>query len=199
MSESASPSDHALKCVVVGDEEVGKTCMLHSYSSNTFEKDYQPTVSASYKVTVKVQGEAYNLGLFDTAGKEEYDGVRPLSYPNADIYLVCFSVVSPSTFSSVSEKWVPEILENSPNTPFLIVGTKTDIRDDLANGDVLEGISEKPITSRQGRQLAKKLKTSYMECSALTQRGLKSVFDEAIYTALHPPKSRKDSWKCTLS
>ncbi|XP_071109569.1 cdc42 homolog [Haliotis cracherodii] len=199
MSEAAPPSDHALKCVVVGDEEVGKTCLLHSYSSNTFERDYQPTVSASYKVTVQVQGEAYSMGLFDTAGKEEYDGVRPLSYPNADIYLVCFSVVSPSSFASVTEKWVPEILEYSPSTPFLIVGTKTDLRDDLANGDIPEGISEKPITTRQGRRLAKKLKVNYMECSALTQRGLKCVFDEAIYTALHPPKSRKNSWKCTVS
>ena len=61
-------------------------------------------------------------GLFDTAGQEDYDRLRPLSYPQTDVFLVCLSVVSPSSFENVREKWVPEITHHCPKTPFLIVG-----------------------------------------------------------------------------
>jgi len=51
-----------------------------------------------------IGGEPYTLGLFDTAGQEDYDRLRPLSYPQTDVFLVCFGVVSPSSFENVKEK-----------------------------------------------------------------------------------------------
>ena len=51
-----------------------------------------------------IGGEPYTLGLFDTAGQEDYDRLRPLSYPQTDVFLVCYSVVSPSSFENVKEK-----------------------------------------------------------------------------------------------
>lgn len=79
-----------------------------------------------------IGGEPYTLGLFDTAGQEDYDRLRPLSYPQTDVFLVCFSVVSPSSFENVKEKWVPEITHHCQKTPFLLVGTQIDLRDDNA-------------------------------------------------------------------
>jgi len=76
-----------------------------------------------------IGGEPYTLGLFDTAGQEDYDRLRPLSYPQTDVFLVCFSVVSPASFENVKEKWVPEITHHCPKTPFLLVGTQSDLRD----------------------------------------------------------------------
>ena len=58
----------------------------------------------NYAVTVMIGGEPYTLGLFDTAGQEDYDRLRPLSYPQTDVFLVCFSVVSPASFENVKEK-----------------------------------------------------------------------------------------------
>ena len=55
-------------------------------------------------MTVMIGGEPYTLGLFDTAGQEDYDRLRPLSYPQTDVFLVCFSVVSPSSYENVKEK-----------------------------------------------------------------------------------------------
>ncbi|VDP91645.1 unnamed protein product [Echinostoma caproni] len=95
---------HTIKCVVVGDGAVGKTCLLISYTTNKFPTDYVPTVFDNYAVTVMVAGEPYTLGLFDTAGQEDYDRLRPLSYPQTDVFLVCFSVVSPSSYENVKEK-----------------------------------------------------------------------------------------------
>lgn len=121
-----------IKCVVVGDGAVGKTCLLISYTTNKFPSEYVPTVFDNYAVTVMIGGEPYTLGLFDTAGQEDYDRLRPLSYPQTDVFLVCFSVVSPSSFENVREKWVPEITHHCQKTPFLLVGTQIDLRDDAA-------------------------------------------------------------------
>lgn len=145
-----------------------------------------------------IGGEPYTLGLFDTAGQEDYDRLRPLSYPQTDVFLVCFSVVAPASFENVKEKWVPEITHHCPKTPFLLVGTQVDLRDDAAIVEKLAKTKQKPISFEQGEKLARELKAvKYVECSALTQKGLKNVFDEAILAALEPPEQPKKK-KCVL-
>ncbi|KAI0217931.1 cell division cycle 42 [Lamellibrachia satsuma] len=159
---------------------------------------YVPTVFDNYAVTVMIGGEPYTLGLFDTAGQEDYDRLRPLSYPQTDVFLVCFSVVSPSSFENVKEKWVPEITHHCQKTPFLLVGTQVDLRDDPATLEKLSKNRQKPISLEQGEKLAKELRAvKFVECSALTQKGLKNVFDEAILAALEPPEPQKKR-KCVI-
>uniref|UniRef100_H3CCD6 Cell division control protein 42 homolog n=1 Tax=Tetraodon nigroviridis TaxID=99883 RepID=H3CCD6_TETNG len=186
-----------IKCVVVGDGAVGKTCLLISYTTNKFPSEYVPTVFDNYAVTV-MGGEPYTLGLFDTAGQEDYDRLRPLSYPQTDVFLVCFSVVSPSSFENVKEKWVPEISHHCPRTPFLLVGTQVDLREDGSTIEKLAKNKQRPLYPDSGEKLARELRAvKYVECSALTQRGLKNVFDEAILAALEPPET-KTKRKCVL-
>ncbi|CAG8750306.1 16893_t:CDS:2, partial [Acaulospora colombiana] len=84
----------------------------------------------NYAVTVMIGDDPYTLGLFDTAGQEDYDRLRPLSYPQTDVFLVCFSVTSPASFENVKEKWFPEVHHHCPGVPCLIVGTQIDLRDD---------------------------------------------------------------------
>jgi len=187
-----------IKCVVVGDGAVGKTCLLISYTTNKFPSEYVPTVFDNYAVTVMIGGEPYTLGLFDTAGQEDYDRLRPLSYPQTDVFLVCFSVVSPASFENVKEKWVPEIMHHCAKTPFLIVGTQSDLRDDASTIEKLAKNRQKIISAETGDRLSKELKAvKYVECSALTQKGLKNVFDEAILAALEPPEQPRKKL-CTL-
>ena len=187
------------KCVVVGDGAVGKTCLLISYTSNKFPSAYVPTVFESYSLTLMVGGEPYTLGLFDTAGQEDYDTLRPLSYPNTDVFLVCYSVVSPTSFENAREKWVPEITDHCRHTPFLLVGTKTDLREDTATLQNLAKTKQEPVSVVMGERLARELRAvKYVECSALTQRGLKNVFDEAILAIIEPPKSVKQRKCCCV-
>lgn len=187
-----------LKCVVVGDGAVGKTCLLISYTTNQFPADYVPTVFDNYAVTVMIGDEPYTLGLFDTAGQEDYDRLRPLSYPSTDVFLVCFSVISPPSFENVKEKWFPEVHHHCPGVPCLIVGTQIDLRDDKVIIEKLQRQRLRPISPEQGERLARELRAvKYVECSALTQRGLKNVFDEAIVAALEPPVIKKNK-KCTI-
>jgi len=159
-----------------------------------------PTVFDNYAVTVMIGDEPYTLGLFDTAGQEDYDRLRPLSYPQTDVFLVCFSVVAPASFENVKEKWFPEVRHHCPGVPCLIVGTQMDLRDDPTFIEKLAKNKQKPIAVEQGNKLARDLgAVKYVECSALRQKGLKDVFDEAILAALDPNASKTaKKAKCTL-
>ena len=96
------------------------------------------------------------------------------------------------------EKWFPEVHHHCPGVPCLIVGTQVDLRDDPAVIEKLARQRQQPISYEAGERLAKDLgAVKYVECSALTQKGLKNVFDEAIVAALEPPVSKKPK-KCFL-
>ncbi|KIM63828.1 hypothetical protein SCLCIDRAFT_691101 [Scleroderma citrinum Foug A] len=188
-----------MKCVVVGDVAVGKTCLLESYTTNKFPTGCGiPVACGDYAVTVMIGEDPYTLALYDTAGQEDYDRLRPLSYPKTDVFLVCFSVASPVSFENVKEKWLPEVRHHCPGAPCLIVGTQIDLRDDNVIIEKLARQEQRPVSAESGERLARELgAVKYVECSALTQKGLKNVFDEAIVAALTPPVVKKRS-KCVI-
>ncbi|CAF0807247.1 unnamed protein product [Brachionus calyciflorus] len=191
---SSSGSDNAIKCVVIGDGTVGKTCLLLTYSTNKFPTDYIPTVFDNYAVDLVIGDKNYTLALFDTAGQEGFDQLRPIAYPQTDIFLICFSVVLPSSLQNIQRQWIQEIRKYCPNTPFILVGTKIDLRNNKDEIEKLAKKKERPISYEEGVRNAKKLKADkYVECSALTQAGLKDVFDEAILTVLNKTKPKKKS------
>ena len=81
-------------------------------------------------------------------------GCRPLSYPDSDVLLICFSIVNPVSLANVVDKWLPEVSHFCPKVPVILVGTKKDLRTDP---DVLEYLSltkEKPVTAEEGHQVA---------------------------------------------
>ncbi|ESQ50852.1 hypothetical protein EUTSA_v10022857mg [Eutrema salsugineum] len=180
-----------IKCVTVGDGAVGKTCLLISYTSNTFPTDYVPTVFDNFSANVIVDGNTINLGLWDTAGQEDYNRLRPLSYRGADVFLLAFSLVSKASYENVSKKWVPELRHYAPGVPIILVGTKLDLRDDKQYFLEHPGAAV-PISTSQGEELKKLVGASaYIECSAKTQQNVKAVFDAAIKVVLQPPKNKK--------
>nr|XP_033806581.1 rho-related GTP-binding protein RhoV [Geotrypetes seraphini] len=180
-----SNHDLSLKCVLVGDGAVGKTSLVISYTVNGYPAEYQPTALDTFSVQVLVDGAPVRIQLCDTAGQEDFDRLRSLCYPETDVFLVCFSVVNPSSFHNVTEKWIPEIRTHSPHVPIVLVGTQADLRDDV---NVLINLSHchvQPVPEPQAQGLAEKIQAlAYLECSALTQKNLKEVFDTAILSAI---------------
>lgn len=188
-----------VKCVVVGDGAVGKTSLLLSYTQNLFPSDYTPTIFDNYTVTTVVDGAFYNFSLWDTAGQEDYSRLRPLSYPMTDVFLVCFSVTNPSSFQNASDVWIPEVTHYCPGAPIVLCGTKADSRVDEA---VLKRLSDRgqvPVTEEEGRRFATSMRIPYVECSALTQSGVKLVFDTAIRQTAQPSSvATKKRRRCTV-
>jgi len=155
-------------------------------------------ITDNYSANVMVDGKAVNLGLWDTAGQEDYDRLRPLSYPQTDVFLIAFSIISQSSFENVKSKWHPEIQHHCPGVPIILVGTKADLRGDKEMEEKLMQKGLNMVPAANAEQMAQQIGAiKYLECSALTQDGLKAVFDEAIRAALTPAKKTK-SKKCSL-
>ena len=151
-----------------------------------------------------ISGKFVSLNLWDTAGQEDYDRLRPLSYPQTDVFLMCFSVVSPISFDHVQQKWFPEISHHCPGVPIVLVGNKTDLREDPNTLAVLRERRMAPVTREQGLEMAKRIKAvRYVECSAKTQKNLKEVFHTAAEVVVSPELYRpsntdKKKKTCTL-
>lgn len=183
-----------IKCVVVGDGAVGKTCLLISYTTGAFPKEYIPTVFDNYQSQVTLDGRALSLNLWDTAGQEEYDRLRTLSYPQTNVFIICFSISSPASYENVLHKWHPEVSHHCPGVPVLLVGTKKDLREDPETLKKLKESNMAPVSQHSGVSLAKQIQASrYLECSALLEDGIKEVFTEAVRAVLNPapPPTRR--------
>ncbi|KDQ11742.1 hypothetical protein BOTBODRAFT_57290 [Botryobasidium botryosum FD-172 SS1] len=190
-SSNRGPSkrpDLKRKLVVVGDGGCGKTCLLIVYAENRFPEAYIPTVFENYVTEVQFEGKMIELALWDTAGQEEYDRLRPLSYPESDVILIVFSVDFPVSLANVQDKWYPEVAHFCENTPLVLVGTKIDLREDDQTKRMLGAQGTTPVTSAQGEAVAKEIGALYMECSAKTGKGVHDVFNCAL------KQSMKGKW-----
>lgn len=171
-----------IKCVCCGDGGVGKTALLITYTTNKYPHEYIPTLFDNYTANVMVDGNPVNLQLWDTAGQEDFDRLRPLSYPLTDIFLLSFSITTPASFENIKSKWYTEISRHAPGTPFILVGTKLDTRHDESVVEQLAAKRQAPISKARGESLCAELKGfKYLECSSATQEGIKQVFDEVCF------------------
>ncbi|KAL7270719.1 RHO4 protein [Rhizina undulata] len=177
---------YSKKLVVVGDGGCGKTCLLISYSQGFFPEKYVPTVFENY-ITHKLHettGKTVELALWDTAGQEEYDRLRPLSYPETDVLFVCFAIDSPHSLENVLDKWYPEVLHFCPQTPLILVGLKTDLRKNRNVIELLKTHGMTPVTQQQGVDVAKRMGAQYAECSSKEMVGVYEVFNLAMDMAV---------------
>ncbi|KAK8094935.1 RHO1 [Apiospora hydei] len=177
---------YSKKIVVVGDGGCGKTCLLISYSQGYFPEKYVPTVFENYITypTHQRTGKTVELALWDTAGQEEYDRLRPLSYPETDLIFVCFAIDCPNSLDNVLDKWYPEVLHFCPYTPLVLVGLKSDLRHKKTCVEMLKTQGLTPVTTDQGMAVAKKMSAQYMECSSKEMSGVDEIFEKAIDTVV---------------
>lgn len=180
------------KLVTVGDGGCGKTCLLIAYAQGHFAERYVPTVFENYITTVQHRGREVQLALWDTAGQEEYDRLRPLSYPETDAVLICFAIDMVASLDSVQDKWFPEVKHFCPDAPVVLVGCKLDLREHPRAIEILASQGLAPITHAQGASVAKSIKAKYVECSSKTMYGIKEVISTALdASAKKGARSRK--------
>ncbi|KAA0721876.1 Rho-related GTP-binding protein [Triplophysa tibetana] len=154
-----------VKCVLVGDGAVGKTSLVVSYTTNGYPAKHIPTA----------------FDHFTGKTHDEFDRLRPLCYHDADVFLLCYSVVLPVSFKNITDCWAPEVRRLCPGVPMILVGTQCDLREDVQVLITLADEQEKPISTDEGLLCARSIgAVAFAECSALTQKNLKEVFDCAI-------------------
>lgn len=191
------------KLVVVGDGGCGKTCLLIVYSQNRFPEEYVPTVFENYVPIVDFRGQKVEFALWDTAGQEEYDRLRPLSYPETDVILICFAIDYPTSLMNVKDKWLPEIVHFCEGVPYLLVGLKSDLRMDTHTHTLLSAQGVHPVSQEQGERFAQEIGARrYVECSAKTNEGVREVFQAALEEAFGTRKWKRSLMnrrkKCTV-
>lgn len=196
-----------IKCVVVGDGAVGKTSLLVAFTTNAFVDEYCPTVFDNYSALLKVDnntanGQIVNLGLWDTAGQDDYDRLRPLSYPMSDVFLLVYSMISPASLENVRTKWYPEVRHFCPAVPIVLVGTKSDLINDSAIVNRLAERNQHPVTVAEGAAMAQEIGAyKHIVCSARTFEGVKSAFEESVRAVIMPATKdakKKKHGKCSL-
>ncbi|KAG7219937.1 hypothetical protein INR49_001867 [Caranx melampygus] len=169
---SGSAPERKVNCVLVGDGAVGKTSLVVSYTTNGYPTEYVPTAFDNF------------------TGNDELERIRPLCYKNADVFLLCYSVVRPCSFRNLIDRWVPEIRQHSPGAPLILVGTQMDLKEDVQVLIQLAKNHERPVDTEEGQRLAQEIgAASFAECSALTQKNLKDAFDSAILASIQQTDS----------
>ncbi|KAL5353780.1 Rho GTPase [Pseudogymnoascus australis] len=149
------------------------------------------------------------LSLWDTAGQEEFDRLRSLSYDDTHAIMLCFSVESKDSLENIESKWVGEIAENCPGVKLVLVALKCDLRenDDTAEDGEAAAVDGEPrrekkecITYQQGLEVARRIGAlRYLECSAMRNRGVNEAFTEAARVALSVKGvGGKDDSKCVV-
>ncbi|XP_053417089.1 rho-related GTP-binding protein RhoD isoform X1 [Nycticebus coucang] len=183
--EEAPPGARSAKVVLVGDGGCGKTSLLMVFADGAFPESYTPTVFERYCVNLEVKGKPVNLQVWDTAGQDDYDRLRPLFYPDASVLLLCFDVTSPHSFNNVFDRWYPEVSHFCEKVPVIVVGCKTDLRKDKLMVNKLRKNGLEPVTYHRGQEMARSVgAVTYLECSARLQDNVHAVFQVAAEVAL---------------
>lgn len=203
------------KIVILGDGACGKTSLLNVFTRGYFPKVYEPTVFENYIHDIFVDHQHITLSLWDTAGQEEFDRLRLLSYSDTHTIMLCFSVDSRDSLENVKHKWVGEIADHCEGVKLVLVALKCDLRstDEYGNesGMTTGSISNqqsggtdglltgtgnsKLISYEEGLTMAKQIGAlRYLECSAKMNRGVNEAFTEAARCSLTAtPKGARDA------
>lgn len=180
------------KIVIVGDGACGKTSLLYVFTLGEFPTEYHPTVFENYVTDCRIDGKAVQLALWDTAGQEEYERLRPLSYHNSHVILIGFAIDVPDSLDNAKHKWVDEVKQYCPDTPFMLIGLKKDLRIDTKN-------RQNYIQFDQGEFAAKQMGAKvYLESSSLTGEGVDDIFEYATRTSLLVTEKAKSGCCCIL-
>ncbi|CAD6580538.1 MAG: Rho GTPase [Alectoria sarmentosa] len=177
------------KLVLLGDGACGKTSLLNVFTRGYFPTVYEPTVFENYVHDIFVDNVHIELSLWDTAGQEEFDRLRSLSYDDTHTIMLCFSVDSTDSLENVESKWVGEIAENCQGVKLVLVALKCDLRerggDEEEETEARRGGEKVMIDYKQGLEVAKRIQAlRYLECSAKRNRGVNEAFTEAARVAL---------------
>mmetsp|Transcript_19844 Transcript_19844/g.22083 ORF Transcript_19844/g.22083 Transcript_19844/m.22083 type:complete len:184 (+) Transcript_19844:91-642(+) len=180
-----------VKVVIVGNAGVGKTSFLSTFANKVYPSITLPYAIDGYMTQIAVFGRQFNVGFWDTAGQKSYDQLRPLVYPQTDIFLLCYDISDRSRFNELEKRWKPELSRHCPGIPIIVLGLKSDLRKSDLNGNC--------ISVDEGIDMSVKLEAySHVDCSSLLGLGVDEAVHEAMVVHLAHTGKLKHKQRCTL-
>ena len=163
-----------------------------------FLEEHTPTIVETYVDAVYVDATKVEFVIWDTAGQEEYERLRPLFYRDADIILICYSIDNKVSLENIIDKWHPDLKYFCPKTPTILIGTKKDLREN-AGSDFKPNkkYKLKDIKYEEGHETAVRIKAhAFFECSCKTFEGVDQIFEAAARCMLSSNEPRRVKKKC---
>jgi small GTP-binding protein len=168
------------KVVIVGDSGCGKTSLFSSYIRGSFPISYEPTIFENHRTFVLnlQSNDILSADLWDTAGQEEYERLRRLSYQDANVVIVAYSMDAPESLPNIHEVWAPEVMTYAPNASIILVGLKSDMIhkiDPIYASNIAESIGA----------------VAHIPCSSIQMKNVNELFNCVFNTAYNKEKMRK--------
>ena len=170
--------------------------LLQTYVHNRFpgEGVYVPVVRDVFSKKFGSGTDSLDFSVWDSPGSRDYGRLRPLSYHKTDLFCICFSIVDHESFDEVKSFWLPEIESHTmPQTRILLIGLKTDLRDDPKTIESLQKNNLEPLSYEDGCILSQEIDAiGYLECSAQNEENCDSIFEEVYNFFLDGKKHAND-------
>ena len=200
------------KILVLGDMMSGKSNLISAYCSDKFNETYVPTICRCMETDATVWGEKINLVVVDISGRDDFEPLRRRAYHKMDAAIICYPVDSTDSFERVHSFWVPELRRFAPKAPFVVVGTKRDIRDEardrLEEQKMLKGEEEELkmagrlsaeatfvkefVSHDRGKRMSNNLGAAgFYECSSIYRDGTRKLFEGVTKVALQKSRRKK--------
>ncbi|KAJ5067665.1 ras and ef-hand domain-containing protein [Anaeramoeba ignava] len=180
MAQLGVTKSKALKLLIVGDSNVGKSCILMKFCDSSFTTEHDTTIGVDFRFTdIKIDNEPIKLQIWDTAGQEKFRSITNTYYRNSDGIMIVYDVTSQYSFNRL-DGWFSEILASAPKgTKIVLVGNKCDLED------------ERVISFEEGEEFAKQQSCPFFELSAKSGFNISNSFHCLSKLALENQKQKK--------
>ena len=166
-SENDKPENPKYKLIFLGDQSVGKSCILNRFMYDTFTEDYQATIGLDFqnKKDCQIDNQDIHLLLYDTSGQEKFKSLIPMYTRNANIILLVYDITSQNSFNNLSN-WLEDLINvKKEEVIFAVVGNKTDLEDN------------REVSAEEWKKFAEEKNFIFAEVSAKTGDGINKLFD----------------------
>jgi small GTP-binding protein len=165
MSDNNNKIFYSVKFIIIGNQSVGKTNIVHRFAKGEFSNEYSITLGLDYiSQNIQIGDKIFLLQLWDTAGSERFRSVTKGYFNNSACAIIVYDVTSESSFRATKE-WIEECKKYTNNNIHLVlVGNKIDL------------VEQRKITMEEGKNFADENGMTFFETSALTGENIEKIF-----------------------
>ena len=169
-SSTINPEIPKFKLIFLGDQSVGKSCIMNRFMNDTFTEEYQATIGLDFQSkNVQIDNQDIHLLLYDTAGQEKFRSLIPMYTRDANIILLVYDITSKDSFTHIPE-WIKDLTNiKIEEVIFALVGNKNDLDENRA------------VTIEEGQKFAQEHDFIFQETSAKTGDGFSELFYKSIF------------------